>query len=105
MPKQIRILTEFVVAGESDLDAETDRVMDELLEIEKETRLISDATVSASLTNREVEIAVTVVAETIEEAAEIARPFIEQAIRGAGNGKRQAASGYKKTRSEQLIMA
>ena len=46
----IKIVSSFLVLGDGDLDAQTDVIMDELLEIEEQTNLIFDTAVAASLT-------------------------------------------------------
>lgn len=80
----IKIVSSFLVLGDGDLDAQTDVIMDELLEIEEQTNLIFDTAVAASLTKRTVEISFAVKCDVPADAHAIAAKLLEQVIKAAG---------------------
>lgn len=109
--RAIRVSAEFTVGGEEDLDTQTDRLMDELLDIEENTGIISDSTVSAALRDRTVEIAVTVHSDGIEEARRLGSEFIKQAIEAAGGqmidetpSNQSDDAQYRLERAEQELL-
>lgn len=78
----VHLTREFLVHGEDDLEAHTDRVMEELLKLESAT--IRDADVSGSVLDGEVQISVYAIGESFDTAADIADSAIRSAIHAAG---------------------
>jgi hypothetical protein len=70
------------VAGAGDLDAETDQVLNELLQLEDDT--LADSTVSADLAQNLVTIEVTGMGADFDEALATASSAIRTAIHAAG---------------------
>lgn len=68
----------------SDLDAHSDVVMDELLALEECTKNISNADVSAALTEGTIEISVTATGEDFDNAVALADSTIRAAIHASG---------------------
>lgn len=74
----------FVVHGDGDLDAQTDIIMDELLEVEEQTHVVFDSSVSAAIAERRVEISFAVDTDDPKDAQVIAAGILDQVIRAAG---------------------
>lgn len=77
----VKLTRGFYVHGCDDLDAHTDRVMDELLALESAT--VADADVTAVLADEIVEISVTAYANDFDGAIELADGTIRAAIHAA----------------------
>lgn len=98
----VKLTRTFQVTGHVDadeLDQHTDLVMEELLKLESET--ITDADVSAELTNGIVSVSLTASADDYDSAAAIADSCIRSAIHAAGGHTPEWVTIA--TRSRQLI--
>jgi hypothetical protein len=82
--KYVKLTMNFTVRGGSDLDAHTDLVMDELLNLEECDPNLHDADVSATLTDQQVSITIVALGDTFETAHDIAATAIRTAIHAAG---------------------
>ncbi|QNO37731.1 hypothetical protein H4J02_01415 [Protaetiibacter sp. SSC-01] len=104
----IMIASSFDVQGDGDLDAQTDVIMDELIEVEETTSLIFDSSVSAALADRTVEISFAVNVDDPADAQAIAKQILEQVIRAAGGNPQVATADasdvFQWSRSEQSVL-
>ncbi|MDO8338443.1 MAG: hypothetical protein Q7T15_09350 [Microcella sp.] len=76
---------EFHVHGSRDLDAETDALMDALLDLEAASAgVISDVDVTAILASATVTVTITVNADSLDAAEQIGMRIINQAIASSG---------------------
>ncbi|AGW40971.1 LemA-like protein [Leifsonia xyli subsp. cynodontis DSM 46306] len=79
------IHSQFYVSGDNDLDAQTDAVMEALLELEEASEgLLSGSDVTASLRERVVTISVLIEAESAADAKRIGVLALDAAVRIAG---------------------
>ncbi len=80
----IRVEQTFAVLGSLNLDADTDRVMDELMLLVEADDRLSDADMSATLAEQIVTISVAVSASNFDAARELGDASIRAAIHAAG---------------------
>lgn len=80
----VRITTRFLVVGENDLDAETDRLFEALVKCESMSGQLSEADVSAALADRIVDMTIVVRADSWSEAQREANGVFFHAIEMAG---------------------
>lgn len=85
----------FEVEGNSDLDAHTDLVADNLIDLEESHPSLLDSTVTTNLTELTVEITVTVEADDYTQAIDTAESCIRAAIHSAGGNTSEWESHIK----------
>ncbi len=82
--KYVKLTMTFTVSGATDLDAQTDLVMDELTNLEAGNEALRDSDLSASLRDGQVVIAIVGLGRTFDEAQDVASSAIRAAIHAAG---------------------
>ena len=80
----IRVEQTFEILGSMNLDADTDRVMDELIQLVEADDRLSDADMSATLAEQIVTISVAVSASHFDAARQLGDASIRAAIHAAG---------------------
>lgn len=107
------VSSEFHVHGSLDLDAETDALMDALLELEEASGgVVSDVDVTATLATATVTVTLTVDAGSLDEAEQIGVRVINEAITASGGQTKRPTStsgtgaGYEAhRRASELVPA
>jgi hypothetical protein len=81
---KIRVISQFKVSGDDNLDSETDQLHTAILNLEQLDRRLSNGDVTAVLRLRIVSISIVVDAASWDEAGEVGSAVIVQAIEQVG---------------------